>query len=102
MNPPETPDSLSETLRTWRLQPMPNPDFRPAVWRRIRQRSSEPWAAYVRNHRAVWSLAAVVVLAVAGWGGQAVAQVRLKAERETMVVAYLVGLDPRVQAKLRP
>ena len=101
MTPPETPDSLSEALRQWRVQPPRNPDFRPSVWRRIRQSTSETWAGYLRQHLAAWSLAAAVVVTAAGWGGHAVAQAKLNAERETMVVAYLVELDPRVQAGLR-
>lgn len=95
-------DSLSSVLREWHVQPPPDPGFRPRVWERIRRRSSETWAAYVAAHRLGWSIAAALVLFGAGLGGHIVAQVRLDANREAMAVAYLVELDPRVQAMLRP
>jgi hypothetical protein len=102
MDSPKTKDSLSETLQQWRLRPVPDPQFRPAVWQRIAQRSRESWANYVRPHRRAWTVTTVVVLSVAGWTGHATAQAKVAAEREAMVVTYLVSLDPRVQAKLRP
>lgn len=95
-------ESLSETLRQWRVQPPVDPNFRPAVWRQIRRGSRETWGTYVAAHRLGWSVAAVLTLAVAGLGGHAAAQARLHVDREAMVVAYLVELDPRVQASLRP
>ena len=42
------------------------------------------------------------MLGVAAYSGTALAQARVRAERETMVVNYLVDLDPRVQAVLKP
>lgn len=102
MDSPGPRDSLSETLRQWRVTPVRDPEFRPAVWRRIAQRSRDTWAGYVRAHRLAWSLAAVVAIGGAGWSGHAAARARSAVEREAMVTAYLVGLDPRVQAQLRP
>jgi hypothetical protein len=84
------------------VTPASDPGFRPAVWRRIAQRSRDTWAGYVRAHRLAWSVVAVAVVGVAGWTGHAAAQARLASERDAMVTAYLVELDPRVQAGLRP
>jgi hypothetical protein len=56
----------------------------------------------LRTHVTPWSVAAVVALGAASWAGRTVAQTRLDNKRDAMVVAYLVDLDPRVQAKLRP
>lgn len=95
-------DSLSETLRQWRVSPVRDPEFRPAVWRRIAQHSRATWAGYVRAHRFGWSLAALVAIGGAGWTGHAAARAKSAAEREALVVSYLVTLDPRVQAELRP
>jgi hypothetical protein len=44
----------------------------------------------------------MLALVVAGWSGHAMAQSRLEAERNAMIVSYLSGLDPRVMTKLRP
>jgi hypothetical protein len=101
MNPPEPNDPMSQTLAEWRVQPKADPNFRPAVWQRIRQRSSESWATYVQAHLAAWSVVAVVAVAAAGWAGVSAGRAQLSSERESMVVSYLVELDPRVQAKLR-
>jgi hypothetical protein len=102
MDSPKTDDPLSAVLQQWRLRPSRNPQFRPSVLQRIQQRSRETWASYVRAHRLGWSVATVVVLGVAGWTGHAAAEAKLAADREAMVVAYLIELDPRVQAKLVP
>lgn len=95
-------DSFSDALQQWRVRPPPDPNFRPAVWRRISRRSRETWASYVQAHLLPWSVAAAVAVAVAGWTGHAAARAKLDADRDAMVVTYLVQLDPRVQAKLRP
>ena len=46
-------------------------------------------------------MAAVLTFSVAGVAGRALAQARVEADRETMVVSYLVELDPRAQAILK-
>jgi hypothetical protein len=102
MESPPNREPLSDALQQWRVRPAANPHFRPAVWQRIAQRSRESWTNYVRAHRLAWTVATVVVLGVAGWTGHATARAKVAAERDAMVVTYLVGLDPRVQAKLRP
>ncbi len=94
-------DLLSEVLRSWRIAPPADPNFRHAVWQRITAlRKRESWSAYLQAHAAAWTLVAVVALSVAGYTGQAVARAQVKADREAIVVAYLAELDPRVQAGL--
>jgi len=100
MNTPR--DSLSEVLQSWRVKPLADPDFRAAVWRRIGRPADVSWPAYLRAHTTAWSLAAVLALGVAGFAGHAMAQARIQADREAIVVSYLVELDPRVQAVLKP
>ena len=102
MDSPQPNDPLSSALREWRVHPSSDPQFRPAVWSRISQRSRETWATYVRAHRLAWTVATIAVLIGAGWTGHAAGRAKMAADRDAMVVAYLVELDPRVQAKLRP
>ncbi len=100
MNSPDSNKPLSRTLAAWRVSPKPDPNFRPAVWERIRQRTRETWASYVQAHLATWAIVAGIAVAAAGWTGHSVARAQLDAEREQMVVSYLSELDPRVMAKL--
>ena len=102
MNSSDPNDPVSRALADWHVQPRADPNFRPAVWQRIGQRSRETWATYVRAHVAAWSVAAVLTVTAAGWAGVSVGRAQLDAKRDAMVVAYLVDLDPRVHAKLRP
>jgi len=100
MNNP--PDSLAESLRRWRVSPAADPGFRSSVWQRIDARTRVTWPGYLRAHPAVWSLLAVLALGAAGYTGSALARAHVQADREAIVVAYLVDLDPRVQAGLKP
>ena len=84
------------------VRPPANPGFRPAVWEKVRRGSRESWLGYVRAHRLALTVATVAVLGAAGWTGNAAARSKIAADRDAMVVAYLVELDPRVQAKLQP
>lgn len=102
MHPPDRSDSLARTLADWRVNPRVEPQFRPAVWQRLRDHSRATWSGYVRSHLATWSVVAAVAVAAAGWAGRSAGQARLSAERDAMIVSYLVELDPRVQARLRP
>ena len=95
-------DSLAERLCNWRIAPPPNPEFRHQVWQRIGRRTTAGWPAYLRAHSAGWSVAAALVLVAAGFTGHVAAGVRARADREVLVVTYLVDLDPRVQALLKP
>jgi len=95
-------DNLSEALRGWRVNPPADPSFRHRVWQRIGGQTRVTWPAYLRAHTAAWSLAAVLAVTVAGFTGSSLARARVRAERDAMVVSYLVELDPRVQAMLKP
>ncbi len=95
-------DSISEALHGWRVTPPADPGFRHKVWQRIGGQTSTTWPAYLRAHPAVWSLVAVVALSAAALAGTALARAHVQADREAIVVTYLVDLDPRVQAVLKP
>jgi hypothetical protein len=95
-------DPLSDALQQWRVQPARDSSFRTRVWQRIDGSARLTWSAYIRGHLVGWSVTAMLALVVAGWSGHAMAQSRLEAERNAMVVSYLSGLDPRVMTKLRP
>jgi hypothetical protein len=100
MNLSEKNDRLSPVLRTWKVSPPADPTFRPAVWDRIKQRSRETWSAYLRGHLVAWSMTAGLAFVTAAWAGHSVAQAKLAASRQEMVVSYLGELDPRVMARL--
>src|SRR5688572_29745506 len=102
MNPSDPKDRFSRALADWRVTPKADPNFRPAVWQRIKQRSRETWATYVRAHLVAWSVAGAAALVVAGWTGHSFARAKIDSSRDQMVVSYLGNLDPRVMAKLRP
>lgn len=95
-------DSLSAVLRSWRVNPPADPDFRRRVWSRIGQATPATWPAYLRSHATAWSMAAMLALGAAAYTGTAVARTRAEADRKALVVTYLVDLDPRVQAVLKP
>ena len=95
-------DPLSRTLAAWRVEPPSDPNFRPAVWQRIRQRSRETLAGYLRAHLVGWAVVAGLAVVAAGWAGHAAARAKLAADRDQMVVTYLGAIDPRVVAMARP
>ena len=97
-----SPESLAEGLRRWQVTPPAAPDFRSQVWQRIGRQSRASWPTYLRAHSAAWSLAAILILGAAAYTGRSAARAQVHADRETLVVTYLVDLDPRVQAVLRP
>lgn len=100
---PNSPrDPLPDALHCWRVEPSPDRNFRDAVWRRIDHGVRLTWSSYVHHHLIGWSATAIVALVAAAWGGHAMAQARLDAERDAMVVSYLSGLDPRVLTRLQP
>lgn len=95
-------DNLSEVLRGWRVNPPADPNFRHRVWQRIGDQTRATWPAYLRAHTAGWALATVLAVGAAGYAGSNLARARVQADRDAMVVTYLVELDPRVQAVLKP
>jgi hypothetical protein len=94
-------DSLAEVLRRWRVAPPAEPGFRSNVWRRIGRQSRATWSVYLRPHATAWALAAVVTVSAAAYTGHLTARAQVRADREALVVNYLVELDPRVQAVLK-
>ena len=100
MNP--SPESLPERLHHWRVVPPADPEFRRRVWQRIGSQTKITWPSYLRAHSAAWSLAAALALTAAGYTGHVAAEARVRADRDALVVTYLVELDPRVQAVLKP
>ena|SRR5690606_24938905 len=102
MNTPDPNDSLSRALADWRVAPTPDPNFRPSVWQRIHLQARSTWAGYLQAHLMRWSVVGAVTLIAAGWIGHLAAEARVNARRDAMITAYLVELDPRVQAVLRP
>jgi hypothetical protein len=95
-------DNLSEVLHGWHVSPPADPSFRHRVWQRIGGQAGVTWPVYLRAHPAAWALAAVLAVSAAGYTGGTLARAKTQADRDAMVVAYLVELDPRVQAVLRP
>lgn len=102
MNAPDPIDPLSRSLTAWQLTPAADPHFRPTVWQRIHARARTTWTGYVHAHLTRWSVVAALTLLAAGWMGHRAAEARVNAQRDAMITAYLVELDPRVQALLRP
>jgi len=99
MNSPR--NQLSDTLRDWRVTPPADPNFRHQVWQRLNRQIPASWPAYLRGHAVAWMLVTLLTVSAAALTGHATAQAKVRADRETMVVSYLVDLDPRVQAVLK-
>ncbi len=102
MNSSNPNDFLPPVLATWRVTPPVNPRFRSEVWARLQSQTRESYATYVRSHLTGWTMVAALLVVTAVWTGHAVGEAKLNAKRDAMVVSYLVDLDPRVQAKIRP
>lgn len=84
------------------MKPPADPGFRAGVWQRIERRRRESWPAYVRSHAAAWALVAIMAIGAAGYAGSSLARAHVRADREALVASYLIDLDPRVQAVLKP
>ena len=95
-------DSLDDRLQGWRVNPSPDPGFRHSVWQRINRGKRETWPNYIRSHAAALALVAAVTMGAAAYTGSTLARAQVQADRETLVATYLVDLDPRVQAVLKP
>lgn len=103
MTPPEPndDDDLTRLLATWQISPPGDPQFRPAVWARLRKLSPATWAAYLRRHGVAWSVTVAFAMVTAGWAGRSVAQAKMESRREQMVMSYLGEIDPRALANQR-
>ena len=102
MDPIPPRDPFAAALAQWRVRSTRDPQFRAAVWQRIDQHVRVTWSSYLRDHLVGWSIAAMVALVAAGWGGRAMAQAPHEAHSDAMVISYLSGLDPRVLSKIKP
>lgn len=94
-------DELPRLLASWRISPPADPQFRPAVWDRLRKDSPATWPTYLRRHPVAWSVTVALAVMTAGWAGRSVAHAKLESSREEMVADYLGKIDPRVIANLR-
>ena len=95
-------DTLSEALQSWSVKPPADTAFRQGVWRRIGRKADATWPAFLRAHAPSLATAAFIVLGAAAFTGSALARSQARADREAIVSAYLVDLDPRAQAVLKP
>jgi len=95
-------ESLGEVLRIWRVAPPRDPNFRAAVWQRIEAvRRETSWSGFVRTRAAALTAATIMVVALSGWTGHAVARSHVRADRDRLAATYIAGLDVRVQAGLK-
>jgi hypothetical protein len=97
MNDHDSRDPLGATLRTWRHEPAPSPDFDKAVWARIRsaETSAPTHTASILHFPSAFPLAAsvAVLLSIAAGTGTAFALNRtLSTDR--MAAAYVRSIDP--------
>ncbi len=98
MNP--THDPLARILETWRVDPSPDPGFRPAVLSRIAAGSPvRDWPGYLRTHAALWTAAGLVILAAAIWTGHQAGYARNQADRSALLDTYVRNLDPRAMSR---
>lgn len=96
MNPPESPDPLSATLRAWRLQPARHPQFRAAVRARIGAGHANPsWALYARAHARVVVAALALAVIAGAIAGRHEARTRVAESSAQLANVYVSGLDAR-------
>jgi hypothetical protein len=92
---------LSQTLRTWRVQPPVDPSFRPRVWRRVEAAERRHQGLGTTRARAgSLLLAAAVTLLASGWTGHRLAEQKQRSERESLALRYVVDMDVRARAEL--
>ncbi|MBI5381840.1 MAG: hypothetical protein HZA31_08070 [Opitutae bacterium] len=96
MNAPSDP--LARVLASWQVAPPSDPQFRTAVWARLRTVREQRWAAYLRQHAFASTAALAVAVVTGGWLGQWQAQRQAARDREALTVAYLQGIDARYAA----
>lgn len=97
MNDHDSRDPLASTLRTWRHEPAPAPDFDGAVWARIRSAETAAPArtASIFHFPSALPLAAsvAVLLSIAAGTGTAFALNRTLSTNR-MAAAYVRSIDP--------
>jgi hypothetical protein len=96
-----SPDDLSAELRTWKVNPPHDPDFRRAVWRRIEEQRRVPtWGVFVKTRALALGTALVLTIGISGWAGHTVARARVQVDREVLAASYVASLDARVHTGL--
>ena len=97
MNTPDTPDSLSRTLASWRVEARRNPQFRAAVQARLGgEAAGLPWAAFARQHVVAVGGALALAVTVGAVTGHERARLQVAADSARLAAAYVQGLDARV------
>lgn len=99
-NAMSSPDDLSATLASWRVNPPADPAFRAAVHARLAaDESLLSWPRFARRH-AILVASLLGVAAVGGaLGGQASARLRVAEARERLASAYVQSLDARAMGR---
>ena len=95
-------DSLSRTLKTWKVNLPPAPHFRTIVWERIqsiRPSQNATWGEYLRSHLALWVMVGAVSWVGAGWIGHSAGEARRQRASEALVAHYVQSLDPMAQPR---
>lgn len=105
MSDQPTHDPLSRELRTWRVAPRRNPNFRTETWARIEAHRRDlelGWGTYLRRHGAAWLTVFLFVAIGAGWGGHAVGAHRNNDAREAILTTYVAAIDVKAALADRP
>lgn len=95
MDARKTPDALSRTLETWRLDVPRDPAFRATVWQRIQRGPEAGWGDYLRRHAALVGGVLALAMLAGAFGGRERARARTAAESAQLAAAYVQGLDAR-------
>lgn len=97
-----SPDPLPPLLASWRVEPLPDPGFRPAVAERLGSGGAgATWAAFARR-RATLVVGALALATVGGaLGGHGRARARVDEDRARLASAYVAGLDARLMVPTR-
>lgn len=101
MAEPNSRDSLSRALQTWRVAPRRNPNFRAETWARIESRRGSAdvgWLVYLRRHGAAWALALAVSAGAAGFGGHWAGERRNERDRDAILAMYVTAIDARAMS----
>jgi hypothetical protein len=101
MTTPPVSDTFRQTLRTWRVTPPINPNFRAETWDRIetvRRDRVAGWLGYLRFHAASCAIVFAAAVAVAGLAGNLAGRAHNALERDAMLATYVTAIDARAMA----
>lgn len=94
MNDPTHRDPLSSSLRAWRHEPVPAPDFRDRVWTRIRSTDTARTASVFHFPQSLSLAASLAILASVAAGTGTAFALNRTLSTERMAVAYVRTIDP--------